>query len=408
MKKLLLSLVLALVVLAAFPAVAVADAPVNVVSSEATPQFPQAITFTLEAESATAIEDIDLEYRVHRSSVLPVSCRVDVDFNPGTTVDVSWTWNMLETGGLPPGAEIEYRWLIQDADGELTETAPSSVQFNDTRHDWNSVSSGQITVLWYEGDLSFAQQLLASALDALQRLEADIGVSLEEPATIYVYADVSDLQGALVYPQEWTGGVAFYDYGIIAIGIPPGSLDWGSRAIAHELGHLVTRQAIFGPYGYLPTWLDEGLAMDAEPDLRSDLAIYLATAIASDTLFSIRSICSSFPSDTAQASLCYAESYSAVQFLLDSYGRSKLVELLGVFKDGSTCDDALLAVYGFDVDGFNVLWRESLGLEPEPTSTPGSQGSSMPVLYIALIAIVGALGVVFVLLLVNLLLRRTN
>ncbi|GAI54848.1 unnamed protein product, partial [marine sediment metagenome] len=31
-------------------------------------------------------------------------------------------------------------------------------------------------------------------------------------------------------------------------------LDWGKRALAHELGHLVTHQITFSPYGaILPT-----------------------------------------------------------------------------------------------------------------------------------------------------------
>lgn len=408
MKQLFLSLALAITICLAFPTVGQAEGQVTVVSSDATPQFPLAITFTLEAESATTIEDIDLECTVNRSNLVPVSCRVDIDFTPGTEVNASWTWNMLESGGLPPGTAIEYRWLIEDASGLRTETPLNSVQFDDARYDWSELSSGQVTVLWYEGDPSFAQELLDSALTALDRLGTDIGVSLEGPARIYVYADSADLQGALVYPQEWTGGVAFYDHGTIAIGIAPGSLAWGKRAIAHELGHLVTYQVVFGPYGDLPTWLDEGLAMNAEGNLRSDLATHLVAAVADDSLFSVRSICSSFPSDSSEAGLCYAESYSVVQFLLENYQRDKLLELLEILKNGASYDDALLAVYSFDLDGLNVLWRESLGLgpEPTPTPTPSNQGSGMPGPYIALVAVVGVLGLVFVLLLIRLL-RRT-
>lgn len=400
MKKSCLLLILTLVLLAVFPLKTLAEDGVTVISSDAQAQFPQAIIFTLEAEAATEIKDVDLQYSVSRSSLIPVSCRVDVDFIQGQTVTATWTWNMLETGGLPPGAEVEYWWLIEDADGQRTETSPASVKFNDLRYDWNSLASGGITLFWYEGDSSFAQELLDAAHEALGRLADDIGVSLEQPARLYIYANPSDLQGALVYPQEWTGGVAFFDYGIIAIGISPGDLAWGKRAIAHELGHLVVHQAVFGPYGELPTWLDEGLAMDAEGNLRSDLQKKLDKAVTNDTLFSVRSISSSFPTDPDEAALCYAESYSVVQFLLDNYGRHKILELLNVFQEGSTYDDALIEVYGFDMDGLNTAWREGLGLGPQPT--PGDGGSGISPYFIALNVVVAILGA----LIIYLVLRR--
>ena len=394
MKRPCFLLILTLVLLAAFPPVTLAEDGVTVISSDAQAQFPQAIIFTLEAEAATEIKDVDLQYSVSRSSLIPVSCRVDVDFIQGQTVTATWTWNMLETGGLPPGAEVEYWWLIEDADGQRTETSPASVKFNDLRYDWNSLASGGITLFWYEGDSSFAQELLDAAHEALGRLADDIGVSLEQPARLYIYANPSDLQGALVYPQEWTGGVAFFDYGIIAIGISPGDLAWGKRAIAHELGHLVVHQAVFGPYGELPTWLDEGLAMDAEGNLRSDLQKKLDKAVTNDTLFSVRSISSSFPTDPDEAALCYAESYSVVQFLLDNYGRHKILELLNVFQEGSTYDDALIEVYGFDMDGLNTAWREGLGLGPQPTPDDGGWGISP--YFIALNVVVAILGALII------------
>ena len=365
---------------------------VSVISSGAESQFPSAITFTLEAEADSDIVDIDLEYRVSRRGLIPESCRVDVDFTPGEAVAASWRWDMLETGGLPPGTEVEYWWLIEDADNNIVETSPNTVRFDDLRYDWEHIANDQVTFFWYEGDVSFVQELVDAADETLCDLADEIGVFLDQPANFYIYANSWDLHGALVYPDEWTGGVAFPAYSTIVIGISPGSMDWGKRAIAHELGHLVVHQEVFGPYGVLPTWLDEGLAMNAEGELRSDLQQMLNQAIARDTLFSIRSIASSFPTDPYEAKLSYAESYSVVQFLIDSYGSDKIVELLQVFKSGSTDDEALLQVYGFDTEGLGERWRVSLGLGPEFQERPVGRGSGFPVPYMVLIALVVVLG----------------
>ena len=396
MKRLCLLLMLFLVLLILSPATSLAQDEITVLSSDAQAQFPYAITFRLEAEASTEIADIDLEYRVSRRSLVPVSCRVDVDFTPAQRVAASWTWDMLETGGLPPGTEIDYWWLIEDAAGHQIETSPATIKFDDLRYDWNFLTSDQVAIFWYEGDQSFAQELIDAADEALESLASEVGVSLEQPARFYIYASPWDLLGALVYPDIWTGGVAFPDYGIIAIGISPDNLTWGKRAIAHELGHLVVHQAVFGPYGDLPTWLDEGLALDAEGELRSDLQSRLNEAISEDTLFSVRSIASSFPTDPEEAALCYAESYSLVQFLIDNYGSDKILALLDLFKEGSTYDEALIQVHGFDMDGLNTLWRESLGLGPQPTPTPDGEVSGLPAPYIALIVVVALLGAFFI------------
>ena len=413
MKRLCLLLIVIAVTLTALPTVGLAEDEIAVTFSGAQAQFPLAITFYLEAESTNEIIDIDLEYRVKRQSLVPISCRVSVDFTQGQRVSASWTWDMLQTGGLPPGIEVEYWWLIEDATGYRIETSPATVQFDDLRYDWDSLTSDRVTLYWYEGGQTFAQELIDAADEALERLASDTGVSLEPPAKFFIYASFWDLLGALVYPDIWTGGIAFPGYGIIVIGVPPDDPAWGRRVIAHELGHLVVHQAVSGPYGALPNWLDEGLAMDAEGEFRSDLHSQLDEAIANDALFSVRSISSSFPADPEEAKLCYAESYSLVQFLIDRYGSDKILELLDAFKRGSTYDDALVEVYGFDMDGLNDRWRESLGLGPPasptitPTPTPTEAGSGLSYPYIALIVVLAILGILSVYLAFSFL-RRTR
>jgi hypothetical protein len=162
----------------------------------------------------------------------------------------------------------------------------------------------------------------------------------------------------MIFPQEWTGGVAYPRYGTIAIGIAPNNLSWGKRAIAHELTHLVIHQMILNPYNDLPTWLDEGLAMYTEGELGAEFIAYLKKAIAEDSLISVRSLSSPFSAYAAEASLSYAQSCSLVEFLITSYGQGKMLELLNTFKEGSSYDGALEEVYGFDMNGLDTLWRD--------------------------------------------------
>jgi hypothetical protein len=199
---------------------------------------------------------------------------------------------------------------------------------------------------------------MAKTQDALQMLAEDTGAELERPARLYIYASSGDLQGSMIYPQEWTGGVAFTRYGTMAIGISPNNIEWGKDAIAHELTHLVIHQITLNPYNSLPVWLDEGLAMRSEGLLEPQFSTALAEAIATDSLISVQSLSSPFSAYSGEAVLSYAQSHSLVEYLISDYGQEKMFELLTTFKRGSGYDDALKAVYGFDMDGLDSLWRE--------------------------------------------------
>ncbi len=323
----------------------------------ATVTFPYYIDFNLEVHSGVEITDVRLHYTVERRSFARVVSEVKAEMTPGTTVNATWTWDLRQTGSMPPGTVIEYWWTIEDESGNSYATSKQQVVYNDTRFDWQTIEEGNITLYYYYGGESFARNLLTSVQNSLARLAADTGASLQEPIRVYIYANSSDLQGAMIFAQEWTGGVAYTREGAIAIGINPGNISWGKRAIAHELAHLVTEQMTSNPYNSIPLWLNEGISTYAEGDMDSTYISYLHRAAVSDSLIRVRSLCGPFPADSDKSYLSYAESRSIVGFLIESYGQEKMFELLSTFKQGSGYDDALLKVYGFDMDGLNTIWQ---------------------------------------------------
>ena len=336
-----------------------AESNISVLDSSVTIDFPYSLAFNLEAESPANIADARLHYQVDRMNYAQVVSEGWAEFTPATRVEASWVWDMRKAS-LPPGAQVTYWWTIKNADGDEFETLPAIVRFDDSHHQWQSLTSGNITLFWYEGDDSFAWELMNACQEGLARLTQEFGAYPERAITIYVYASSWELQGAMIFPQEWTGGVAFTEFGIVAMGISPDSIDWGKEALVHELTHLVVHQLVFSPYGSLPMWLDEGLAMYNQGDLPPELAYRLEKAISEDKLLSVRSLCSPFSADPEKAYLSYAESYSLVEYLLDNYNGDKMLDLLTLFKQGNTYDEALTEAYGFDIDGLDARWRESL------------------------------------------------
>ncbi|MDY6911742.1 MAG: peptidase MA family metallohydrolase [Chloroflexota bacterium] len=333
---------------------------INAISATTRTDFPKSLTFNLEVESNHEITDIELRYKINKIASIVPTVAVNPDFTPGTEVKTSWTWDTRKSS-LPPGAQVEYRWIAQNAIGEEIETDPLMLTFADLRYEWQELAKGNVQLFWYQGDQSFGQELMDAAQAAQVKLARDTGASIEENVKIFIYANTEELQEALIFSQDWTGGMAFSEYGIVAIGVSQSRLDWGKRTVAHELTHLVMHQVTYNPYSDMPTWLDEGLAMYAEGELRPELKSRLNAAISLDTLFSVQSLSSSFPAETEEAAIAYAQSYSLVEFLIeDRGGRENMQELLQVFKRGSETDDALLEVYGLDADRLETEWRASL------------------------------------------------
>jgi len=352
------ALVISMLLVLSGPGLVQAKDGLAITDSSLEADFPLRLHFSLSAESSVDITDIRLHYTIDQESFTEVTSEVYIEFVPDTDVDVQWTWDMRRTGGLPPGSGVEYWWTVEDASGGEIKSAPARVDFDDNRYSWQSLTEGKVTIYWYKGDESFVQELMSTAQQALVRLVEDTGAYLKKPVEIYIYASTSDLQGAMVFPQEWTGGAAFTQYGVIVIGISPSDVDWGKRALTHELTHLVIHQMTLNPYNYLPTWLDEGLAMYAEGALTSGFTSYLRRAITQNSLISVRSLSSPFSTHAESAYLSYAQSYSLIEFLTTSYGQGKMLELLNTFSQGSSYDGALIQVYGFGMDGLDELWRD--------------------------------------------------
>jgi hypothetical protein len=318
------------------------------------------MTFSMRGTSASDITDVRLQYTVSKMNYANVISEARPIFTTGRTVQAKWSWDMRKSA-LPAAAKLQYWWVVKTSAGDLTVSEKHSASFNDTRYTWRTVTSAPVTVAWYDGSNSFGQALLTGAQEGLTRLKQDTGATLDKPVTVWNYAGSRDLQGAMIFAKEWTGGAAYPDYGIIVLGVSTSNLDWGRKAIAHELGHLVVNQLTFSPWSSsLPVWLNEGLAMYAEGQSASYDADTLNIAIKSGNLISLRSLSAPFSAIPAVAILSYAESYSVVNYLIKTYGKDKMLAMLTAFRQGSTADDALSRVYELNQDSLFSRWKQSV------------------------------------------------
>jgi len=366
-----LGFVLLLLLICLIPAGAsAADADIKLLDSSTEADFPDLLAFNVKAESTVPITRIRLRYEVDKEVYAPTFAEAWPEFQPANNVRASWIWDMRK-GMLPPGARVTYWWVIEDNTGNRLTTPKQNITFDDTRYKWQKVSDQNINIYWYQGSRSFAGDLLKAAVDAKERLEQDTGATLDEPVYIYIYANYSDLKSSIVAPDEWTGGAAYRGYNIISIGISTNNLNWGKKAVAHELGHLVTQQVTGSPYGAIkPLWLDEGLAMHAEGDQDEATRKELQMAIEDGRIATLRSLSSPFPASPEGAFYAYAQSQSVTEYLINNYSKEKINQLLVLLNDGYSVDDALIKIYGFDLSGLDDAWLRYMTAEPQAAADP--------------------------------------
>jgi hypothetical protein len=357
------------------PSPAFASTPAAVTDNRVTFDFPLTATFSATITGASEIQSVVLEYGNEQQTCGDVVAKAFPQFTPGTRVDAEWTWEMRQSGSLPPGATLWWRWRVTDASGAETVSDTQTAIWLDDVHDWKTLNEGQINFHWYRGDESFARDLLDAAQAGLEFNETQSGLVAEAPIDIYIFADTNDLREAILYEPSWTGGQAFPDQDIVILGISQSDMDWGRDAIVHELTHVLVGHLTFSCLGDVPTWLNEGLAVYSEGELDPSSQQQLDDAVQNDTLLTVRSLSSGFSEVPDKAYLSYSQSYSVTKFLVETYGQEKMTALLTSLRDGMTIDEALQDVYGFDVEGLEDEWRAGIGAAPrtvsaQPTAQP--------------------------------------
>ena len=369
----------------ALPGVAAAQGTIRVTNQKVDTVFRHHITFQISVDGDKKITAARLFYTATGQIA---TVRGDAKFDPATHVEASFTIDQTKNY-MPPGTDLQYWWQITDEAGQSLKTDKQSLEYMDDRHPWQKLSGDRLTLYWYDGGQSLGQALFDRANKTLDQIEADAGVKVKMPIKIFIYASHDDLLNAIaVGSQDWTGGQAFADQGVVVIDVSPNDLEYGLVAAPHELTHLVIDQATKNPFGgNIPTWLDEGLAVYMSGELDASWRGYralVAAAAKAGQLMTLQTLSSSFPADPGQTLQAYGQSGTVVEFIIKHYGKDAMARLLDIFSQGSTYDDALKQALGVDTHGLDNAWRQSIGVPPLPNSAAqdappgGAQATPIP------------------------------
>jgi hypothetical protein len=233
---------------------------------------------------------------------------------------------------------------------------------------WQTLEAGMLTVHWYQGDAKFGQAAMDAAQTGLESIGRYLPSELKQPIEIFVYANPADLQSELLTGSEkWIAGHADPAQGVVRVVIEPGS-EQGivmEQRIPHELMHVMLYRHVGSGYQTVPAWLREGMATLAEIYPNTDYDRVLAESMQAHRLIPLKDLCVSFPADTGQAFLAYAEARSFTNYLRESYGSNGLLDLAAAYADGATCERGTERALGVSLSSLESQWRTStLGQNP--------------------------------------------
>jgi hypothetical protein len=360
--------VAALASLALLALAGAAATPVSAVSATSVDFGQPTIEGTFDT-GMVATQRVTLDGSVERIEILvtmadspgPIVSEVEVPSTPGSTT------LRHEFGGpgdhILPNTPVRVRWRIT-ADGTARLGPEVRTVVADERFDWQTISGDVVRVHWYEGDRAFGERALRIGEREVEETSKLFGVEETEPVDFFIYADVDDFYVALgPGTRENVGGQANADIRTMFAQIEPSAIDdpWVENVVPHELIHLVFDTAVDNAYHFPPRWLNEGLAVYLSVGYDVGDRASVEAAAEDGQLIPLDGLVAQFPTSGFGFSLAYAESVSAVDYLIRTHGEDALLSLIRSYADGRTDDEAFEGAIGMDVAEFNDAWLADIG-----------------------------------------------
>jgi tetratricopeptide (TPR) repeat protein len=205
------------------------------------------------------------------------------------------------------------------------------------------------------------QSTWTSTLEILEEAYREIGQKFghfpSKPIIVVLHAKDS-FQGATGSPA-WADGL--YDPTLGRIQIPTQGattdMKWLASVLRHEYVHALLHDRLGTSSGALPTWLNEGLAMQLAGDVWPDLDQATHGEINVIPLSYLEGSWGALPASAA--TVAYLESNSATHYLIERWGMSRVNELLNAFQAKTSVANALQNKLFVSYEQFHRQWLES-------------------------------------------------
>ena len=206
-----------------------------------------------------------------------------------------------------------------------------------TEADFREQGSSHFT-LRYEGSQTpnaLRAQILDVLEDAYKDLQNDLGVT---PGNIFVSLYTDEAYVDVTQAPAWSSALNDGKIRIPISGVHSVTPQLAS-VLRHELTHSFIQQIT---HGQVPQWLNEGVAQLEQGLTTSLYGRRLAALYVSGNQIPLNSLESHFASYNAkEASVAYAESLAATEYIRNTYGMGDLARILQRLGEGQSAESAL-------------------------------------------------------------------
>ena len=344
--------------LAAFPLYTAYGNSFQIIENRTEIDFPEGITFYLEAEAEFNIVSVALFYRLANARAWNYDYP---DFNAGRRISLDARISTTAQNYLPPGVQIEYYFSLEDTLGNRQVTPVRVVEYIDNRFEWETTRMGPLLLYHHDVAHSVISGLAEEVENGVETVGLRLQLDLEtdRPIRGFIYNNPAEARQAFPHlSRTATERQVFHGYAFPAhqvfVGIGP-----NADVVVHESAHLLLHRAMGSPeraslnLASIPAWLNEGFASYSEPD--SDP--YSGKTLSGYHL-TIRAM-AAVPGVPEAVPGFYAKSESVVAYLIEEHGITKFRQYLRAQRPGLTADAAMAAVYGFDLEVLDESWASS-------------------------------------------------
>jgi hypothetical protein len=245
----------------------------------------------------------------------------------------------------------------------------AKASFADDIPDKWQLMKGQDFNIYYRANVpeDFVQTTMDTAEDELKRVTDDLGIT-NNPSwgggrqiKVYIYSDKDDFvkNGG---QAGWSHGVAFAKAKTIKL--YPDASGFFDTLLPHELGHIIFRDYI-GYTAQVPLWFEEGVAIYQEKAKRLGANDTVKQAIENGQFIPLTQLSGVRlykDSKDQVVDLFYAESASAVYYLITELGEQEFYMFCSELRNNTPFEEALHKVYlRFEnTDDLNKVWVEYL------------------------------------------------
>ncbi len=275
------------------------------------------------------------------------------------------------SGQIQPNTRVTAYFQVVFSDGSTQKGPVIQVTYQDDRFHWQTLPGKLVTLHWYSGSTSFAQQALAMGESGISKSAGFLGVTETQPIDFFVYADQQSFYDALgPGTRDNVGGEANTTTRTLFALVPPDQLSYASTVVPHELTHVVFDDGTGNPYHAPPRWLNEGLAVYLSQGYDSSDRGLVASAAKSKTLMPLSALTGQFPTESDRFYLAYAESVSAVDYMVRKYGQGAFPKMVKAYGTGASDDEAFTTAFGVTTESVDKAWLAQNGITSAPTFGP--------------------------------------